>query len=102
VTSHRGVKGGYVLEREAEKINLAELIEALDHPLCFLEPKSTIERDLQVHGCPIQGALTEIHGRIREMLRGVTLAELLQPAGPADGLQIGLDLFVRGRELAEC
>ena len=29
VASHRGVKGGYVLRRAAEAVNLAELMEAL-------------------------------------------------------------------------
>src|SRR3981081_2214088 len=30
VTSHRGVKGGYGLQRPSEEINLAELLEALE------------------------------------------------------------------------
>ena len=30
VTSHRGVKGGYVLERPADEVTLAELMDALD------------------------------------------------------------------------
>src|SRR5690348_13325742 len=33
VTSHRGVKGGYVLARPAEEVSLAELIDALEEPM---------------------------------------------------------------------
>src|SRR5260221_11481018 len=30
VTSHRGVKGGYILQRPAEDVSLADLMDALD------------------------------------------------------------------------
>src|SRR5437773_8437813 len=33
VTSHRGVKGGYILARPTEEISLAELLEALEEPM---------------------------------------------------------------------
>ena len=104
VTSRRGPRGGYVLQRPAEHINLAELIEAMDDPSRFIEtgPDRTAEPRAFVHGCPIHGALAEIHGRIREMLRGVTLAEVLQPAAPSEGLQVGLDLFHQEQEPARC
>src|SRR5436190_17063402 len=37
VASHRGVKGGYVMLRPAEQINLAELMDDLDETFHFAE-----------------------------------------------------------------
>jgi Rrf2 family protein len=87
VTSYRGVKGGYVLQRPAEATNLAELMEALDDAFRFAECNQmdsgrgcTLE-----NVCPIKGPIAEIHNRIREVLRSVTLAELMQSAlSPGD------------------
>ena len=88
VASHRGVKGGYALLRPAETVTLAELLDALgegfrltlcSHPvpgedLCALEA-----------GCPVKGPLADIHRRIVDVFRSVTLAEIFAapPAGPA-------------------
>lgn len=104
VTSRRGPHGGYALQRPAEQINLAELIEAIDDPMRFAQPSPDLPAEPRqaVHGCPIRGAIAEIHGRIREMLRGVTLAEVLRPAAPAEALQVGLDLFPHGKIPARC
>src|SRR5262245_9203464 len=82
VTSHRGVKGGYVLQRPAEAINLAELLDALDdHPFSLAACNQGAPDDgcsLFAH-CPVKGPIAEVHQRLREVLRGVTLAELFRP-----------------------
>src|SRR5947207_3260209 len=78
VTSHRGVKGGYVLERLAEEVNLAELMEALDDSFHLAEctKENTEHLCSLTHVCPVRGAIGEVHRRIRELLRNVTLAEV--------------------------
>jgi Rrf2 family protein len=82
VASHRGVKGGYVLQRPAEAINLAELLDALDdHPFGLAACNQGVPDDgcsLFAH-CPVKGPIAEVHQRLREVLRGVTLAELFRP-----------------------
>lgn len=95
VTSTRGVKGGYALLRPARDVSLAELLESIDegfkltvcngHPHvpagadgCSLEPS-----------CPMKGPLAEIHRRLTDVLRGVTLAELFHPpAARPEALQL--------------
>jgi len=96
VTSHRGVKGGYVLQRSPEAVNLAELMDALDESFRFAECNHLIPDDgcSLVHVCPVKGPIAEVHQRLRKVLQNVTLAELFQPACPSDGVQIG----VRGQE----
>jgi Rrf2 family protein len=84
VSSHRGVKGGYVLQRPAEEIPLVELIEALDDPFHFAECNEPVGGDgcHLMHLCPLKGAIAEIHQRIREMLQTLTLADIFRGAAP--------------------
>src|SRR5438552_6895958 len=43
LTSHRGVKGGYVIARPVEEVTLVEFIEALDeHPFQFAACNRTV------------------------------------------------------------
>src|SRR5262245_4711677 len=92
VVSHRGVKGGYVLQRPLGQINLAELLQALEDRFqlasctghhdpvtndgCSLEPV-----------CPIKGPMAEVHARMMEVFRKVSIADLLQPHLPITTFQ---------------
>jgi Rrf2 family protein len=86
VASTRGVKGGYALFRPARDVTLAELIESLDEGLKFTicsghhEVPAGDDGCSLEHTCPMKGPLGEIHRRLTEVLRGVTLAELFDPA----------------------
>lgn len=81
LASHRGVKGGYVLRRPLEQATLAELMDALDEPFhlaeCTQSPSNGQCGLLAV--CPVKGVIAEVHGRIRDVLRGVTLADVVRP-----------------------
>ena len=102
VTSHRGVKGGYVLARPADEVNLAELMEALDDSFhlaeCNKDSDSTDRLCSHTHVCPVRGAIGEVHRRIREVLRNVTLAEVFGDA-PGGGTQFGLNLAPPEKQL---
>jgi Rrf2 family protein len=103
VTSHRGVKGGYVLERSAEEVTLAELMEALDDSFHLAEcnKMSAAEPDLcsLTHICPVRNAIGEVHRRIREVLGKVTLAEIFGRHGETT-TQFGLTVRPLEHELA--
>jgi len=94
VASHRGVKGGYHLVRDSEEINLAELMETLDDSFNLAECTKLGDgvpctlSDI----CPIRGAIHDVHRRIREVLRTVTLAEVFRPSRD-NGLQVGLEFL---------
>jgi Rrf2 family transcriptional regulator, cysteine metabolism repressor len=91
VTSHRGVKGGYVLKESARAVTMADFLASIDEgfrltvcntpaeDVCSLEPT-----------CPVKGPLSDIHRRIVDVLRGVTLADVVAPPpvspAPAAGL----------------
>lgn len=82
VTSHRGTEGGYVLARSAGEVNLAELMEALDDSFHLAEcnKESTAHPCTLTHLCPVRGVIGDVHSRIREVLRNVTLAEVFGKA----------------------
>jgi Rrf2 family protein len=87
VTSHRGVKGGYALARDAASISLAELLEAVEEGFRLTvcnHPTTTAAvpaPEVCEHSgtCALKGPLAEVHQRLMGVLRGVTLAELFDP-----------------------
>lgn len=85
VQSHRGVKGGYALARDAATITLAELLETIEDGLrlTMCNPGSHHEHEnCSLAGvCTLKGPISEVHHRLLEVLRGVTLAELFDPSG---------------------
>jgi Rrf2 family protein len=86
VTSRRGVKGGYALRRPAEEVNLAELLDALDDSFHLAEcSKAGPDVCCVAPVCPVRGQIAEVHRRVCDVLRTVTLAELFRPAGAAEG-----------------
>jgi Rrf2 family protein len=97
LTSHRGVKGGYSLSRSADRISLAELLEALEDgwkmTTCTGQEEDD-EHDCSVHNlCPIRGPLNEIHRAIVGVLRTVTLADVLRKQAPITTFQPVLSLL---------
>jgi Rrf2 family cysteine metabolism transcriptional repressor len=102
VSSHRGVKGGYLLRRSPETVSLAELMDALDESFRFAECTQRQPGDgcSLVNVCPIKDRIAEVHRRLRQVLEDITLAELFGPAVPATDLQIGLEPLAGARAYA--
>jgi Rrf2 family protein len=85
VASHRGVKGGYALARDAASISLAELLESIEDGfhLTMCSAPAEAPHDACTHAtlCTVKGPMAAVHARLIEVLRGVTLAELFGPRG---------------------
>ncbi len=80
--SHRGVKGGYCLAREAERITVAEIIAALDGPIAITECiDDTPGECSQESFCGVRGNWQRINHAIRHALENITLAEMTHPIG---------------------
>jgi Rrf2 family protein len=100
VSSTRGKYGGYVLDDKASQRTLAQLLESLDdgfqltlcnqgtHTANSVQPTTC---DVE-HVCTVKGPMHEIHRRIMDVLRGVTLGELLRTESP---LQPALAILTR-------
>ena len=91
VESVRGAHGGYRMARRPEEINLADMIAALEGPVrlaeCVTDQAGTeAECTCQVMArCPITDPVHRVHRRLRDFLRKVTLAEILDPASALAG-----------------
>lgn len=89
VRSTRGIKGGYVVLRPFQKVTLAELLESLEERFHLAtctgheDLSAGSPEDCSVHSiCPIKGPMFELHDRLMDVFRGVTLADLLNPHLP--------------------
>lgn len=94
VTSHRGVKGGYVLARLPAEVTLAELLEAIDEgfrlAVCAEEaPGACCLSSV----CTVQGPIAEVHRRMLAVLQHVTLADIFRPAVPGTPSTVALPLL---------
>ena len=76
VAGQRGSGGGYVLARPAGRVRLDELLGLLEEPFQLADCSGGYEACGLAGACPVRGAVGEIDRRIRDMLHGVTLAEL--------------------------
>jgi len=81
VKSSMGPNGGFVLSRTPGKINLAEIIDAIQGPLslsrCLLGENVCPKQS----SCPITVKLTKLQKNIGDYLQSITLDELLQHQG---------------------
>ncbi len=79
--STRGAKGGYRLARLPREIALLEVIDALEGPLSLTECSGHGETacgcDLEP-SCLVSGIWQVINGRVRDALRGITMADMVQ------------------------
>ena len=78
----RGKKGGYMLARDPEQVNLLEVVEAVQGPLwvnlCTHEPPQCDQDD-----CPLRPVWREIQEHVRDKLASVTLADAATPLAKA-------------------
>jgi Rrf2 family cysteine metabolism transcriptional repressor len=89
VTSQRGVKGGYTLQRALAGVTLAELLETMDDgfrlTLCSTGPEGqpATEACTFEAACTIKGPLAEVHRRLMDVLKTTTVGEVVAAAGPS-------------------
>jgi Rrf2 family protein len=91
--STAGTNGGYALARSAADITAFEVIRAIDGPL-FITSCITIHGTCDLHGtCTIKEPLRKVNDSIKDMLNGLTIADLVEPSdtsSPAAPVAAGL------------
>jgi len=80
VRSTRGVKGGYALAVPAADITLADIIQAVEGPVRFVQCSTAAAEgetpcDL-LNTCPVTRPVRKVHDRLVDFLRHVTLAQI--------------------------
>ncbi|MBI3449753.1 MAG: SUF system Fe-S cluster assembly regulator [Acidobacteria bacterium] len=82
LVSHRGVRGGYVLARQPDKITVAEILEALEGPVAITDCSSHEEAQCELEtNCPVASNWQKINQVVLNALGGITLSELARPLG---------------------
>ena len=97
--SHRGVKGGYSLARDPQRITVAAMISVLDGPIAVTECiEDTPGECSQESVCHLRGNWQRINHAVRQALESISLAELTHPQAPL--VQLGnLESGEAGRSL---
>ncbi|HSX64635.1 MAG TPA: SUF system Fe-S cluster assembly regulator [Pseudoxanthomonas sp.] len=80
----RGVHGGYRLARDAAGISLIEIVEAMEGPLAMTECSQLDGHCGIAHQCGVRTNWRLINDVVADALRGVTLAQMLQPPPHTD------------------
>jgi Rrf2 family protein len=92
VRSTRGLKGGFVLARDARELTMMEILNAVG-------PHKRIEScplDLKEHSfdlCPLHRRLDQAMAMVKEAFEATTLAEILSENNPCPTLQKQLTLL---------
>ena len=76
VASHRGVKGGFTLARDAKRITLRHVVEAIDGTLPFYACAKSTRKCSIVEDCPVSTAFAAARRKMAEVLDETTIADL--------------------------
>lgn len=90
VESYRGVAGGYRLAKPAQRISVAEILEAIDGPLGMTECSVHAGACSHESHCGVRKPWRRISQVVVRTLRETTLADMIgadtgPPPAPADG-----------------
>ena len=83
VASHQGTRGGYHLARDAARISVAEVIQAIDGPVLVTACSDEDESCDQYAKCNVRDPLWRLKDRIVQSLAAFTVDELASDDAPA-------------------
>ncbi|MFY9688333.1 MAG: SUF system Fe-S cluster assembly regulator [Candidatus Acidiferrales bacterium] len=80
LTSHRGIKGGYILAKEPREISVVEIISAIEGPMALTECSTDVTGLCNLESfCPIKSNQQIINQAVRGVLDKITLSDLITP-----------------------
>ena len=77
VQSRRGAEGGYWLSRLPQEVTIAEVIRAVEGPLASVRGDAPDELRYRGAAEPLQKVWLALRSNVREVLDGVTLADVV-------------------------
>jgi FeS assembly SUF system regulator len=78
LASHRGIKGGYSLARDAQEISVSDMIAAIEGPVALTDCSTDVICDFE-RGCPMKHNQRVINQVVKGALEKLTLADLVHP-----------------------
>lgn len=97
IKSVKGPGGGYVLNREPEKISIGEILRVLEGPIAITSCLDPQEGCMRVEGCVTHLLWKSLGEKIEGFLDGMTLRDLLQWSSGRRGKLLKLDDALRKR-----
>jgi len=80
LTSHRGIKGGYLLARDPHEISIIDIVAAIEGPMALTECSTDVTGLCNIESCcPIKNNQQIINRAVRGVLEKVMLSDLIQP-----------------------
>lgn len=77
VESYKGTNGGYALKREAKKINMAQIITALEGPIA---PMKCVGKTCRMeYACQSKIVWEKVGIQIEKTLKNIKLSDLIHP-----------------------
>lgn len=89
VRSQRGPEGGYALAQPAERINLADIIRAVDGPLANVRGDRPENTAYTGAAKPLTSVWIAVRVALRQVLEHTTLADVASGNLPGDVLRLG-------------
>jgi FeS assembly SUF system regulator len=97
VSSRRGARGGYVLDRKLDQIAISEVITAIDGPIALTACVEGSGLDCGTEArCPVRGRWDRVNHAIRQALADISLADMQNPPmfGARGGNALSTDMRV--------
>lgn len=84
VVAQRGLGGGYRLDRPAAEVTVADVVRAVDGPLVFVRGERPSELEYDGSAQALLSVWVALRAQVREVLEGVTLAQIAAGELPED------------------
>ena len=79
--SQRGAMGGYSLARPTNEITLDQVFDACEEPFQLTDCTTHFSEQCSIiAACPLKHAMSDLHNRIKSLLRNVTMHDFFQSA----------------------
>jgi len=80
VQSHRGMQGGYRLAREASRVSVVEVIEAVEGPVALTDCGTPALSECEFQGqCSVQANWLRINQVVRRALANISIEDMILP-----------------------
>ena len=94
IRSVRGFNGGFHLSRDPKEITLLEVLEVMDGPLAIVSCVDKPEKCPRSRACGVQGVWSALNGQIRDLMRNITLEDILAACRSQDAADGILDYCI--------
>ncbi len=81
VEARRGAQGGYVLTKNPSKIRVSDIFEALEGKISVVDCLTQKDSCTRIEGCETRDMWKTLNNAVVKVLRGTTLADLLEKRG---------------------